>query len=162
MNSSCQNFRDEACWFLSLRFFELLSSSLLLFLQRFDISSGLLQVFVELGNLHGTSNYVLYWIHWGHILILSSSNTHSLSIVTSRENTLTLSISTNRVNTLFLFLTFVNRHEMYTLCNHFRPCSTYTVRPTSASKTNTDFSSNHRKKETNNQHGRRHVSSYHT
>ena len=27
------------------------------------MSSGLLQVFVELGNLHGTSNYVLYWIH---------------------------------------------------------------------------------------------------
>ena len=26
-----------------------------------DISYGLLQVFVELGNLHGTSNYVLYW-----------------------------------------------------------------------------------------------------
>ena len=29
------------------------------------MSSGLLQVFVELGNLHGTSNYVLYWIHGG-------------------------------------------------------------------------------------------------
>ena len=28
-----------------------------------DVSSGLLQVFVELGNLHGTSKYVLYWIH---------------------------------------------------------------------------------------------------
>ena len=27
------------------------------------MSSGLLQVFVELGSLHGTSNYVLYWIH---------------------------------------------------------------------------------------------------
>ena len=27
-----------------------------------DMSSGLLQVFVELRNLHGTSNYVLYWI----------------------------------------------------------------------------------------------------
>ena len=27
------------------------------------MSSGLIQVFVELGNLHGTSNYVLYWIH---------------------------------------------------------------------------------------------------
>ena len=25
-----------------------------------DMSSGLLQVFVELGNLHGTSNYALY------------------------------------------------------------------------------------------------------
>ena len=31
------------------------------------MSFGLLQVFVELGNLHGTSNYVLYWIHGGHL-----------------------------------------------------------------------------------------------
>ena len=29
------------------------------------MSSGLLQVFFELTNLHGTSNYVLYWIHGG-------------------------------------------------------------------------------------------------
>ena len=28
-----------------------------------DMSSDLLQVCVELGNLHGTWNYVLYWIH---------------------------------------------------------------------------------------------------
>ena len=28
-----------------------------------DMSSDLLQVFVELRNLHGTSDYVLYWIH---------------------------------------------------------------------------------------------------
>ena len=27
-----------------------------------DMFSGLLHVFVELGNLRGTSNYVLYWI----------------------------------------------------------------------------------------------------
>ena len=32
---SCLNFWDEACWFLSLRFFRLLSSSLLLFPQHF-------------------------------------------------------------------------------------------------------------------------------
>ena len=33
-----------------------------------DMSSGLLQVFfVELGNLHGTSNYVLNLIHVGHV-----------------------------------------------------------------------------------------------
>ena len=32
---SCLNFWDEACWFLSLRVFGLLSSSSLLFLQRF-------------------------------------------------------------------------------------------------------------------------------
>ena len=29
------------------------------------MSSGLLQVFVELRNLHRTSNYILYWIHGG-------------------------------------------------------------------------------------------------
>ena len=28
-----------------------------------DMSSGLLQVFVELGSQHGTSNYILYLIH---------------------------------------------------------------------------------------------------
>ena len=32
-----------------------------------DMSSDLLQLFVELGNLHGTSNYVLYWIHGGRL-----------------------------------------------------------------------------------------------
>ena len=49
---------------LSLRVFGLLSSSLLLFDNvSVDMSSGLLQVFVELGNLHGTLNYVLYWLH---------------------------------------------------------------------------------------------------
>ena len=32
-----------------------------------DMSSGLLQVFVELGNLHGTSNYILYWISGGRL-----------------------------------------------------------------------------------------------
>ena len=34
-----------------------------------DMSSGFLQVFVELGNLNGTSNYVHYWIHGGRLLI---------------------------------------------------------------------------------------------
>ena len=57
---SCLNFWDEACWFLSLKFFGLLSSSLLLFPQHFGWYV-LLQVFVELGNLHGTLNYILYW-----------------------------------------------------------------------------------------------------
>ena len=33
---SCLNFWNEAWWFLSLRVFGLLSSSLLLFVQRFD------------------------------------------------------------------------------------------------------------------------------
>ena len=32
-----------------------------------DMSSGLFQVFVELGNLHRTSNYVFYWIHGGRL-----------------------------------------------------------------------------------------------
>ena len=32
-----------------------------------DMSSGLLQVFVKLGNLHGTLNYVFYWIHGGRL-----------------------------------------------------------------------------------------------
>ena len=32
-----------------------------------DMSSGLLQVFVELGKLNGTSNYVFYRIHGGHL-----------------------------------------------------------------------------------------------
>ena len=31
------------------------------------MSSSLLQVFVELGNLHATSNYVLYWNHGGRL-----------------------------------------------------------------------------------------------
>ena len=33
-----------------------------------DMSPGLLLVFFELGNLHGTSNYVLYWIQGGRLL----------------------------------------------------------------------------------------------
>ena len=62
---SCLNFWDEARWFLSLRVFGLLSLSLLLFPQCFG--RYVLRVFVELGNLHGTSNYVLYWIHGGRL-----------------------------------------------------------------------------------------------
>ena len=46
------------CIFSSLRVFGLLSSSLLLFPQRFGRYI-LLQVFVELGNLHRTLNYVI-------------------------------------------------------------------------------------------------------
>ena len=62
--SSGLNFWDEAWWFLSLRF-----SDYCLHLYSYfhnvsvDMSSGLLQVFFELGNFHGSSNYVLYWIH---------------------------------------------------------------------------------------------------
>ena len=103
---SCLNFWDEAWWFLSLRVFGLLPSSLLLFPERFGryvlrSSSGVccvnlrwsLMIFiikdfrtivfifivisttfrpicppiVKLGNLHGTSNYILYWIHRGRL-----------------------------------------------------------------------------------------------
>ena len=75
---------------------------------------------------------------------------HTLSIVTSRENTLTLSISTNRVNTLFLFSTFDLQQstatKMNTPCNHSLPCYTFLVRLFPAS--NTEISSNHRKKQT--------------
>ena len=47
--------------FLSLRVFGLLSLSLLLFPQVLDdMSSGLCQVFIELGNLRGTLNYIFY------------------------------------------------------------------------------------------------------
>ena len=54
--------------FLSFRVFRLLSSSLLLFFNvSADISSGLLQVFVELGNFQGTSTNVLYSIPGGHL-----------------------------------------------------------------------------------------------
>ena len=83
---------------------------------------------------------------------ISSSNTHSLSIVTSRENTLTLSISTNKVNSLFLLFTFdfeqSTATKMYTLCNDSLPCYTLSVRLFPAS--NTKISSHHRKKQTTN------------
>ena len=41
-------------------------------------------------------------------------------------------------------------HKMYTLCNYFLPCSTFTVRLAPASKTTREISSNHRKKPTTN------------
>ena len=75
---------------------------------------------------------------------------HTLSSVTFRENTLTLSISTNRVNTFFLFFTFnfpqSTATKMYTLYNHSLPRYTFSVRLFPAS--NTEISSNHRKKQT--------------
>ena len=60
--NSCRIF-NSILRFLSLRVFGLLSSSLLLFPQRFGQYILLLQVFVELGNLHRTTNYVLYGFH---------------------------------------------------------------------------------------------------
>ena len=38
------------------------------------MSTGLLQLLVELGNLHGTSNYVLYLIHRGRLFWFVSHN----------------------------------------------------------------------------------------
>ena len=58
-NISCLNFWDEAWWFQSLRF-----SDYCLHLYCYfhnvsaDMSFGLLQVFVDRGNLHGTSNFI--------------------------------------------------------------------------------------------------------
>ena len=73
---------------------------------------------------------------------------NTLFPLTSIENTLTLSISTNRVNTLFLFFTFDYQKstatKMYTPCNHSLPRYTFSVRLFPAS--NTEISSNHRKK----------------
>ena len=62
------------------------------------------------------------------------------SILTSRDNTLSL-----------LHLTSgIQPHEMYTRCNYFLPCSTFTVGLAPATKTTTEISSNHRKKQTTN------------
>ena len=41
------------------------------------MSSGLLQVFVELENLHGTSNYVLYWNHGGRLFSAQGTNAYN-------------------------------------------------------------------------------------
>ena len=49
-----------------------------------DMSSSLHQVFVELGNLHRTSNYVLYWIHRGRVACsdsISHNRVQELSIL---------------------------------------------------------------------------------
>ena len=45
------------------------------------MSSGLLQVFVELGNLHGTSNNVLYWIHGGGVICSDSVSHNRVQVV---------------------------------------------------------------------------------
>ena len=76
---------------------------------------------------------------------------HTLFSVISRENTLTLSISTNRINTFFLLFIFDFHNQptwkcIYTIHNHSLPCYTLSVRLFPAS--NTEISSNHRKKET--------------
>ena len=57
-------------------------------------------------------------------------------------------------HTLSLSFTFwllaVNPTKIYTFCNHFPPCFTFTVRLAPASKTTTLISSNHWKKQTTN------------
>ena len=55
-------------------------------------------------------------------------------------------IFTYRVNTLFLFLHLTSDMKMYTPSNHSLPCYTLSVRLFPAS--NTEISSNHRKKQT--------------
>ena len=66
MAFSCVNFWNKTWWFLSLRVLDYCLHLYCYFHNVLaDMSSGLLQVFGELGNLHGTLNYVLYWIHGG-------------------------------------------------------------------------------------------------
>ena len=47
-----------------------------------DMSSGLLQVFVKLRNLHGTLNYVLYWIYGVQSWLQASNKTELLNTCT--------------------------------------------------------------------------------
>ena len=83
-NISCLNFLDEAWWFLSLRIFGLLSSAFGHFHNvSGNMSSGLPQVLVKHGNLPGTSNYVIYWIHG---VICSDSVSHNLIKVLKNLN----------------------------------------------------------------------------
>ena len=75
---------------------------------------------------------------------------HTFSFHCNFQREHSLFISTNRINTLFLFFTFDFQQstatKMYTLCNHSLPCYTLSVRLFPAS--NTEISSNHRKKQT--------------
>ena len=79
-NVTCLNFWNETCWFSTLGF-----SDECLYLYCYfhnvsaDMSSDLLKVFIELGNLQGTSNYVLYWIYSGHL----SSRTPIVTVIGS-------------------------------------------------------------------------------
>ena len=68
------------------------------------------------------------------------------------ETTHPFNLDFQRQHTLFLLhLTSSSQpHEMYTLCNYFLPCSTFTVRFAPAAKTTTEIWSNHRKKLTTN------------
>ena len=81
-------------------------------------------------------------------LSISTHNTLSYT-ATYKDNSL-FSILTSRDNThSLLHLTPSNQpYEMYTLCNYFLCCSTFGVRLAPASKTTTEISSNHRKKQT--------------
>ena len=53
------------------------------------MSSSLLQVFVELENLQGTSNYVLHWIHGGRLFWFGISVKYSF-IVTRLQSGLNM------------------------------------------------------------------------
>ena len=86
-----------------------------------------------------------------HSFHFDSQGQHTL-LHCDLQGQLTLSILTSRDNTHSLIhLTSSSQpHEMYTLCNHFLPCSTFTVRLAPASKTTVEISSNHWKKQTTN------------
>ena len=95
------------------------------------------------------------------------SRTSFFSISTHRDNTLSYT-ATFRDNSHFPFWLSETTHtlslslsllhltsssqpqEIYTLCNYFLPCSTIMDRLAPASKTTTEISSNHRKKQTPN------------
>ena len=67
LQKGCLNFWDEAWWFLSLGVSDYCLHYCYFHNISANMSSSLLQVFVELWNLHGTSNYVHYWIHEGRL-----------------------------------------------------------------------------------------------
>ena len=65
---NCLNFWDEAWWFLSLRVFGHLSSSYCYIVISTTFRPICPPAFFRcLLNLHGTSNYILYWIHGGRL-----------------------------------------------------------------------------------------------
>ena len=81
-----------------------------------DISSGFLQVFVELGNLHGTSNYVLYWNHrgclfWFHLPYPGTSVKYSCILLACSEDW-----TCNLQMIVFLEAQGTNAYNRYAMC----------------------------------------------
>ena len=81
-----------------------------------DMSSGLLQMFGELGNLHGTSNYVLYWNHGGRLfwfrLLWTGTNVKysCTSLACSEDWTCNLQMI------IFLVAHGTNAYNRYAIC----------------------------------------------